>query len=576
MKFYNKTEKYIYNEWYVLYIMISSKIILSLCFILVLMSSSCFSLYYLYIDNPNSYDLIDFQVKVNIPNIKYYNFKIVDQNGNEIPYCFEQPNGECTTSKTNTIWIKANLTPGKNTFYVIPSTTNHAVNGDQVFDFYDDFNDGSWQDKWNSVDAWCRDQSTGGYPIENDGKIILRTESGYGGLKVTSKNKLYGEYLVDFSAKVKQVIGPYPAIFVGNATCSPVYLVDDCGASCKIHTYGITNFNNSYKIYDNIHITFNGSYLLIADWDVEVLYDWIRVRKYAPQEPTVLKTTYISISSDKDYKNITIKNCLINTTDGSAIYLLNVSLDSLVLENNNITCKYLIKGLNDTVIINNLVLFNNLIKSDKSYFGNNIFMFNNININKNYWARPDGTGYSQICNDTNNDGICDSPYDPINDKIVSLSSNLNNPTLKINTLKLADSYIDYYPLAVWPYVAKEVTNNITYDPNSNAIVATIYSNTSGTTDYNLEVDGAPFNKGNVNLSKGENNVSIPLENIKLCGVQNVTLKIGNQTVTKEIDFGPCEVAGSGGGSYEAPENPLYALVVLIFGIFYLILKEKND
>ncbi len=31
-------------------------------------------------------------------------------------------------------------------------------------------------------------------------------------------------------------------------------------------------------------------------------------------------------------------------------------------------------------------------------------------IGGNYWANPSGTGYSEICNDTDKDGICDEPY----------------------------------------------------------------------------------------------------------------------------------------------------------------------
>ncbi len=43
----------------------------------------------------------------------------------------------------------------------------------------------------------------------------------------------------------------------------------------------------------------------------------------------------------------------------------------------------------------------------------------------NYWARPDGTGYSQTCTDSNNDGFCDIPYDPDANNTDFLPLNIN-------------------------------------------------------------------------------------------------------------------------------------------------------
>ncbi len=275
-------------------------------------------------------------------------------------------------------------------------------------------------------------------------------------------------------------------------------------------------------------------------------------------------------------ENIIISNC--NIYDSSAGIEFN-EVTNLTLVNNKLI------GCNKAALyfrygLKNVTLYGNLINNSANYIYLGTTNVYNLILNNseygNYWGKPDGTGYSQICNDTNHDGICDLPYDPINNQIITLSSNLNEPTLRLNTLRLVTSYVDYKPLAIWPYVVKKITNNISYDPNTNKIVATIYSDSSGTTEYNLEIEGSTFDNGNINLSNGENNIniSIPLENINLCGFQNVTLKIGNQTITKEINFGPCEVFASGGGAYEAPEKMLYALIILIFGIITII-NNKN-
>lgn len=47
----------------------------------------------------------------------------------------------------------------------------------------------------------------------------------------------------------------------------------------------------------------------------------------------------------------------------------------------------------------------------------------------NYWAYPNGTGYSQTCNNTNNDSFCDSPYtiDSNNIDFLPLTSNYPAP-----------------------------------------------------------------------------------------------------------------------------------------------------
>ncbi|WP_321431274.1 NosD domain-containing protein [uncultured Methanolobus sp.] len=51
----------------------------------------------------------------------------------------------------------------------------------------------------------------------------------------------------------------------------------------------------------------------------------------------------------------------------------------------------------------------------------------------NYWAKPDGTGFSQTCNDTDGDGICDSSYVISGDHIDYL------PLAEVNVISVDDS-----------------------------------------------------------------------------------------------------------------------------------------
>ncbi|NPA22155.1 MAG: hypothetical protein GXN92_01075, partial [Candidatus Micrarchaeota archaeon] len=79
-----------------------------------------------------------------------------------------------------------------------------------------------------------------------------------------------------------------------------------------------------------------------------------------------------------------------------------------------------------------------------------INIVNGLKIGGNYWTNPDGTGYSDLCNDTNEDFICDDP------------------------LVITTRAVDYYPLA-YPKVIEKckvvdregtwiVLNNISWTP----------------------------------------------------------------------------------------------------------------
>jgi hypothetical protein len=89
------------------------------------------------------------------------------------------------------------------------------------------------------------------------------------------------------------------------------------------------------------------------------------------------------------------------------------------------------RNVSDSVVTNSIILnnFNGISLHSASYFFNNLTFYNNIFNNSvnvyfgdpydvswnsstsgNFWAYPNGTGYSETCNDTNHDGICDDSY----------------------------------------------------------------------------------------------------------------------------------------------------------------------
>ncbi len=118
------------------------------------------------IANKNDYDLTWYQVRIDLSTISWSvdtwpNFDLVDDDGNSIPFCREQSNGECWTNQSWTIiWAKLDLKAGNiKRLYLESSDVNKAVSGGEIFEFYDDFNDGiidtdKWEYNYEFIETW--------------------------------------------------------------------------------------------------------------------------------------------------------------------------------------------------------------------------------------------------------------------------------------------------------------------------------------------------------------------------------------------------------------------------------------
>lgn len=114
--------------------------------ILLVLSVGFSTIYKITIQNPNNYNLTDYQVRIDLSSYlsSATNLKVCSDItcSQVLNFCYEQSNGECGTSPTTIIWVKVpSITTNSNTpIYVFTNQTiDYAVNGDQVFDFYDDF-----------------------------------------------------------------------------------------------------------------------------------------------------------------------------------------------------------------------------------------------------------------------------------------------------------------------------------------------------------------------------------------------------------------------------------------------------
>ena len=113
------------------------------------------------VTNPTVGPLTDFQVRVDAAVfIGEFgdNFQIVDPAGQPVPYCWVQPGGECSTTKSTVLWMRVATLPGATTslFTFLPSEGALATGGQSVFDFYEDFNAPAIDsNKWSLLLAGC-------------------------------------------------------------------------------------------------------------------------------------------------------------------------------------------------------------------------------------------------------------------------------------------------------------------------------------------------------------------------------------------------------------------------------------
>jgi parallel beta-helix repeat protein len=201
--------------------------------------------------------------------------------------------------------------------------------------------------------------------------------------------------------------------------------------------------------HDGIYI-YNSNYNTLINITPEYNYNGIYIYNSNYNTLSNITTYQNSYGIFLYYSDYTImENLNITYTHEYGISLLNSNFNNL----SNITFNYNNYGIR-IENSNNNVIRDSVIKNSGSYGiriissqGNQIFnnIFNNTNnfyfygdiytnywnttltqrtnivggpyIGGNYWGRPDGTGYSDTCSDSNNDGICDNPYTLATDNI---------------------------------------------------------------------------------------------------------------------------------------------------------------
>jgi len=293
--------------------------------------------------NPNNYDLKDFEgvivfnssliygkAKPDGSDIRFTYLNLTDLREYEIPFCFETSSGECINTtyidgvSNITIWVKIPYIPANRKvvvymYYGNPNAEPVNYTGEDVFDFYDDFN--SWSG-WVQYGSGIVSQDCATF-----GFCTLKKDTycdPYGGYKEVGivinypfifEARIYRSYLSGCDADRLGIIddkGNGYGIYIDHSTSSFTLRFDKRSSYTPTSTYlttlSLLLFKKWYRIkwyWNNGNMEFyvlndNGDILThktVIDTSYSLFtrvyifggytyfVDWIRIRKYADLIP---------------------------------------------------------------------------------------------------------------------------------------------------------------------------------------------------------------------------------------------------------------------------------------------------
>ncbi len=223
------------------------RVVVAVLFLLSLASAQ----YVLRISNPNSYQLTNFQVRVRLPSdLVGVPISITSSSGGSVPFCYETSSGECSTDPSacdGYIWVKVPSIPASGSVdLTVTEGINGAVPGDQVFDFYDDFDQYSNGALYSNSKWIVTRYSNDPYNecVVQNGILWLVTKSKYKGCNIMAREfriKYYSKAIIEMHFKVDYVCGTTNdgdgiAIVIDGKSNSPWY---GCSKGFNVRSQGI-------------------------------------------------------------------------------------------------------------------------------------------------------------------------------------------------------------------------------------------------------------------------------------------------------------------------------------------------
>ena len=245
-----------------------------------------------------------------------------------------------------------------------------------------------------------------------------------------------------------------------------------CGGNNLVSRNEIINCSNGIDIYDVQARTVLRDNLILGCGNGIYLTFVFDSRVYN----NTISSGSTGIYLREDCHDNELSNNTITTSNESGIYLLDYSADNRIYNN----------YFNNSVNVKAENTKGNIWNTTQSP---GINIVGGPNLGGNFWANPKGTGFSQVSNDSNLDGICDLP------------------------LQINGSDFDYLPLSRPPFVTGvdfEVTIGMP-EPNN-------------TSDISIEIDRDTLNLGTMPSEQSTEQVSKPqVLTIRNTGKSNVRI-----------------------------------------------------
>ena len=440
-----------------------------------------------------------------------------------------------------------------------------------------------------------------GSPINSSGPVAVKSgkfpEAGYHTVPLDA-----GVLLVpnkDFSVVVKFTTPGYTNPL---AIETPIYLYSTKATADSGQSYVSkdgTEWSDLKSLYDNTNAcikAFTSASISTVDASEEADYISIQAAINNSSEGSTIfvypGTYYENVDVDRQLDIISIGGGAVTDVIAASSndHVFEIKADGVTISGFNISgastsssAGICLHGSGKTLLSNNIVSDNScgiyLQSSDNNVIYNN--HFNNLvnvyssgtstgsvwNITKtagrniaggpylggNFWHRPDGTGFSQVAEDADGDGICDSAYALLPDNIDTLP--LATPDQKypvINSITLNNSTPCRGDLIF-----------VTVNATDNRGVQSVNAN-----DISLEFQGDNIWIGTITALKGKHSVNV--------AVMDATTNVAwDNTTTYTATTIPIIVDASGGADYTTIQNAVNASVAEDLIIVYPGIYSEN-